>query len=100
MSSGIKIQIRTSNKGVISLNVNITDTTRSLKLKIEKETGIAVSSQRLLYRGKELKYDTLIGDFGVNDGAIMQLAVIKKFKPVMYVSLIYIIYLFIYLFLN
>ena len=82
MSSTITIKIRTRTTGIISLKINTTDTVEFIKLEIEKRTSIAVIKQRLLYRGRELNNDKPINDYGVVDGSIIQLAVIKSIMSV------------------
>ena len=53
--STIKIQIRAANKKVLFVEVNTNESIQSLKLEIEKQTQIAVLSQRLLPHDREFR---------------------------------------------
>ena len=72
--STIQIEVRTVTKTSIKLTVNKNDTAKELKAAIENTTGIAATSQRLLYGGKELAQSKEISKFGLEDGSIIQLA--------------------------
>jgi hypothetical protein len=50
------------------------DTVRALKLKVERQTGVGLESQRLVFNGAELNEETdMLGECGVEDGSVVYL---------------------------
>lgn len=73
-STGTKhIYIRTLNGKNISIDVNDTDTIKSLKDKITDIEGVSADQQRLVFNGKQMEDGNTIQDYGIQEDSSIHL---------------------------
>eukprot|EP01084_Bolivina_argentea_P114845 204377_1 len=81
--SNIAIQIRTGKRSIFIENFDTNNTAKSIKKIVEDKQGIPMKSQRLLYRGKELKDNTQLKNYNIKHNAIILLSILRKTKAIM-----------------
>ena len=67
------ISVRTFDGRTISLDVQITDTVRDLKVQIQDRDGIRADLQRLMFDNKQLKNSESLSSYGIRDDSVLQL---------------------------
>ena len=67
------ISVRTFDGRTISLDVQITDTVRDLKVQIQDKDGIRADLQRLMFDNKQLKNTESLSSYGIRDDSVLQL---------------------------
>ena len=70
----MKISIKDSFDVVFTLEVEQSDTVKSVKNKIQEKKGISPLQQRLLFAGKELEDDKTLSDYNVEEKSVLHLA--------------------------
>lgn len=70
----IRIVIEVSDGRVLTLNVAGSDAIEQVKQKIADQHGIPVEQQTLSFGGNPLMGDRTLDEYGIEDGAVLQLA--------------------------
>ncbi len=73
----IQITAELSNKS-ITLEVEPNDTIDAIKTKIQEKSGYSPQIQQLFYNGELLEEGKTLSDYGIEDGALLQLKLIGK----------------------
>ena len=68
------ISVKTMTGKSISLHVRPTDTTETLKTRIEEEEGIPAHLQRLIYGGRQLEDGVTLHKYGLANDSTLFLA--------------------------
>ncbi|KAF3341030.1 Polyubiquitin [Carex littledalei] len=68
-----KMQIFVRHQDTITLNVDKTDTIQIVKSKIQERLEIPISSQRLIYAGKQLEDDRTLADYNIQKESTLHL---------------------------
>ena len=69
----MQIFVRTPSGKTITLAVESSDTVESTKRKIAAKDGLPVYRQSLVYNGREMRNERLLGDYLVLDGSTLHL---------------------------
>lgn len=69
---GIKIKTLDGGAG-FTLDVAANISIRDLKAKLQSETGLVPTRQRIIFRGKMLQENALLSDYNVEDGHALHL---------------------------
>jgi len=71
----MEICVRQNDNQTIKINVDSSDTTDTLKRKIQKKQGIPVNQQFLISTGKELEDNHVLAESEIQKGSILNLIV-------------------------
>lgn len=67
----MQIYVRDMYETFMNLEVEESDTIKSVKEKIQDEEGFLVADQRLIYHGKQLEDSRTIADCNIQDGSTL-----------------------------
>ena len=73
-----RIVIQTLAGRRMDLNVTDRDTVQSVVWKIEEQWGISPNRQRLVFESFQLQDGRSLGDYGIEDGSILQLVIRRQ----------------------
>ena len=74
----MKIIVKTLGGKEFEVDVENSDTTENLKLKIEKIYEVPADQQRIIFNGKEVEDNKIMDDYKINDGSILWMVVRLK----------------------
>ncbi|MDD6339122.1 MAG: ubiquitin-like protein [Butyrivibrio sp.] len=80
-TSGHQLFVKTTSGSHITLEVEPTNTIRELKEKITDKKGISSDTQRLLFKGKELKDEYCISDYCILKDDTLHLLIQSSVEP-------------------
>ena len=69
----MKIILKTLGRKEFEVDVENSDTTENLKLKIQKIEGIPPDQQRIVFDGKKLEDNKTIEDYKIKEGCILRM---------------------------
>ena len=78
LKGGMEIFIETLTGRVIILEVKVSDTIKSVKIKIQESENIPIEQQTLLFAGRELKDCQTLCDYNIQKDAKLNLSIIRK----------------------
>ncbi|KAH3761620.1 Ubiquitin-ribosomal protein L40 fusion protein [Pelomyxa schiedti] len=81
----MQIFVRTATGGTITLDVEPTDTVRSLKAKLEDRGEISVEQQRLVFSGKVLEDERALHEYRIQKESVVHLVVRLRGGPGYYI---------------
>ncbi|GFZ03289.1 ubiquitin protein ligase 5 [Actinidia rufa] len=79
--SRLQFFVRTISKGTLVLHANSGDTVESVHKLVQSITGIPVTEQRLIYRGKQLMWEQSLDECSIENDAELQLVGRMRSSP-------------------
>ncbi|KAA8564246.1 hypothetical protein EYC84_011192 [Monilinia fructicola] len=67
------IKIRTLTGRELELHIEATDKMLTVKEKVEEQEGVPPAQQRLIYKGKQMLDEKIVGEYGVEEGVTLHL---------------------------
>lgn len=72
-SDYVRLKVRTLTNSQFEVRLLLTSNVAELKEVIRSRTNVPVAQQRIIYRGRQLKNEDVLKDFGMTDGHVLQL---------------------------
>lgn len=73
LRGGMKVVVKTLTGMIIDIETDSRETIGTLKEKIANRMGIEVYAQRIIFGGREMENDSILGESGISEGSLIHL---------------------------